>query len=164
MIALILSATSARSSPAEYAWQVSRQKPTSPPPAPAPAPAPTASQSRPIASSVRAIALAPPAVFSISSGMGRSTRSTTFCQLANPSAGSTPFVTWPPCTISPLAPIDAAASSCWDRIFRLGIRIRLLVVATLTTYGACMYRSTPAAVNASRTSAGSPGSTGAFQP
>jgi hypothetical protein len=115
---------------------VSRQKPTSPPPSPAPAV--TASQSRPIASSVRAIALAPPAVFSISSGIGRSTRSTTLRQFANPSAGSTPFVTWPPWTISPLAPIDAAASSCWLRIFRLGIRIRLLVVATLTTYGACI--------------------------
>jgi len=35
-----------------------------------------------------------------------------------------------------LAPIDAAASSCWVSSLRLGIRMRLLVVATLMTYGA----------------------------
>ena len=36
------------------------------------------------------------------------------------------------------APIDAAALSCWSSSFRLGILIRLLLVATLMTYGAWM--------------------------
>ena len=60
--------------PAELAWQVSRQNPMSPPASPA-APV-TASHSLPIASSDRAMAPSPPAVFSISIGSGRSIRCT----------------------------------------------------------------------------------------
>ena len=98
----------------------------------------TASQSLPIASSDRAMAPSPPAVFSISIGSGRSIRSTALRQFSRPSSAATPPVTCPPCTIRPLAPTDAAALSCWSRIFLLGILIRLLLVATLMTYGAWM--------------------------
>ena len=34
-------------------------------------------------------------------------------QLSKPTAGSSPLLTWPPCTIRPLAPTAAAASACW---------------------------------------------------
>ena len=135
MIAFTRSTASARSMPAEFAWQVSRQKPTSPPPS---ATELTPSQSRAMASSLRAIAPSPPAVFSMSSGSGRSICSIALTQLATPTAGSTPPVTCPPCTMRPLAPIDAAAFSCWSSNFLLGMRIRLLVDATLITYGAWM--------------------------
>ena len=122
--------------PAELAWQVSRQKPTFP--ASPVAASVTASQSLPIASSDLAMAPSPPAVFSISIGSGRSMRSTALRQFSRPSAKSTPAVTYPPCTIRPLAPTDAAALSCWSSSFLLGILIRLLPVATLMTYGAWM--------------------------
>ena len=98
----------------------------------------TASQSLPIASSDRAMAPSPPAVFSISIGSGRSMRSTALRQFSRPSSAATPAVTCPPCTIRPLAPTDAAALSCWSSSFLLGILIRLLLVATLMTYGAWM--------------------------
>jgi hypothetical protein len=130
VIALTRSTASASSMPAELAWHVSRQNPISPPSVAAPA---TASHRRAIASRVRAIAWLPPAVFSISSGSGRSICCTAFTQLATPCAGSTSPVTWPPCTIRPFAPTAAAAFSCWSSSFRLGIRIRLLVLATLMT-------------------------------
>jgi hypothetical protein len=116
--------------PAELAWQVSKQNPISPPSGAAPV---AASHSRAMASSDLAIAPVPPAVFSMSIGSGRSIRSTALRQFSRPSAGSTPEVTWPPWTISAFAPIDAAAFSCWSSSLRLGIRIRLLVVATLIT-------------------------------
>ena len=141
VIALILSTTSARSIPAVKAWHVSRQNPTSPP---SPAAALTASHNRPIASSDRAIAPVPPAVFSMSIGSGRSIRSTALTQFSSPAAASTPALTCPPCTIRPFAPTDAAALSCCSSSLRDGILIRLLVVATLITYGAWMYTSTPA--------------------
>ena len=80
VIALTRSTISARSWPAALAWQVSRQKPTSP--LPSAAPAVTASHSRAIASRVRAIAPSPPAVFSISMGSGRSIRSIALRQLS----------------------------------------------------------------------------------
>src|SRR6185437_5172594 len=86
----------------------------------------------------RAIAPLPPAVFSMSIGSGRSICSIALTQFATPAAGSVSPVTCPPCTISPLAPIAAAAFSCWSSSFRLGMRIRLLVDATLITYGAWM--------------------------
>jgi glycosyl transferase family 87 len=130
VIALIRSTAPERSMPAELAWQVSRQNPTSPPP---PAASLTASQSRAMASSDLAIAPSPPAVFSMSSGSGRSIRSIALRQFSRPSAGSIPEVTWPPCTISAFAPIDAAALRCWSSSLRDGIRIRLLLVATLIT-------------------------------
>ena len=82
------------------------------------------------------MAPSPPAVFSISIGTGRSIRSTALRQFSRPASALVPAVTCPPCTISPLAPIDAAALSCWSSSFRLGILIRLLAVATLMTYGA----------------------------
>ena len=82
------------------------------------------------------MAWSPPAVFSISSGILRSVASTALRQLSKPVAGSSAALTCPPCTISPLAPISAAASTCCWRSLRDGIRIRLLVVATLTMYGA----------------------------
>jgi deoxyribonuclease-4 len=91
-----------------------------------------------IASSERAIAPLPPAVFSMSSGSGRSICSIALTQFATPVSGSTSAVTCPPCTMSPFAPIDAAAFSCWSSSFLLGMRIRLLVDATLITYGAWM--------------------------
>jgi uncharacterized membrane protein len=130
VIALIRSTASARSMPAELAWQVSRQNPISPPSAIAPE---TASHSRAMASSDLAIAPVPPAVFSMNIGSGRSIRSTALRQFSRPSAGSTPAVTCPPCTISAFAPIDAAALSCWSSSFLDGILIRLLEVATLIT-------------------------------
>jgi len=128
VIALIRSTASASSMPAELAWQVSRQNPISPPPG-----SPIASQSRAMASSDLAIAPSPPAVFSMSSGSGRSIRSIALRQFSRPTAGSIPEVTCPPCTISAFAPIDAAALSCWSSSLRDGIRIRLLLVATLIT-------------------------------
>jgi hypothetical protein len=91
-----------------------------------------------MASSDRAIAPLPPAVFSMSMGSGRSIRSTALTQFSRPSAGSVPAVTYPPCTISPFAPTDAAALSCCSSSLRDGILIRLLAVATLITYGAWM--------------------------
>ena len=90
VIALIRSTASARSMPAEYAWQVSRQNPISPPSGAAPA---TASHSRAIASRDRAIAPVPPAVFSMNIGSGRSILSTALRQFSSPSAASTPDVT-----------------------------------------------------------------------
>ena len=78
------------------------------------------------------MALSPPAVFSMSSGSFRSVASTALRQLSNPFAGSSSLLTCPPCTISPLAPIPAAASTCCWSSLRLGMRMRLLVVATLT--------------------------------
>jgi hypothetical protein len=69
---------------------VSRQKPTSPPPSAA---ALTPSQSRAIASSERAIAPLPPAVFSISIGSGRSICCMALTQFATPWAGSISPVT-----------------------------------------------------------------------
>ncbi len=109
---------------------MSRQKPISPPSGAAPV---TASHSRAMASRDLAIAPVPPAVFSMISGRGRSIRSTALRQFSRPSAASTPAVTWPPCTIRPFAPMDAAALSCWPSSFLDGMRIRLLVVATLIT-------------------------------
>jgi hypothetical protein len=52
--------------------------------------------------------------------------------------GSSLAVTWPPCTISPRAPMPAAAVACCARILRLGMRILLFVLATFTRYGAWM--------------------------
>jgi uncharacterized membrane protein len=130
VIALIRSTASERSMPAEFAWQVSRQNPISPPSGAASA---TASHSRAMASSDLAIAPVPPAVFSMNIGSGRSIRSTALRQFSSPSAASTPALTCPPCTISARAPIDAAACSCWSSSFLDGILMRLLVVATLIT-------------------------------
>ena len=79
----------------------------------------------------RAIALSPPAVFSIRIGSGKppsaSARSKALRQFSTPTFGSSLAVTWPPCTMSPLAPISAAASACCCMILRLGMRILLLV-------------------------------------
>jgi len=86
-----------------------------------------------MASSDLAIAPVPPAVFSMNIGSGRSIRSTALRQFSSPSAGSTPELTCPPCTIRALAPIDAAALSCPSSSFLDGILILLLVVATLIT-------------------------------
>ena len=83
------------------------------------------------------MALSPPAVFSMSTGNRASMRSKTLRQLSKPTWASSFFSTCPPCTIRPLAPIFAAASSCWAGILRLGMRMRLFDVATLTMYGAC---------------------------
>src|SRR4051794_13762063 len=62
----------------------------------------------------------------------------------------------PPCTINALAPTDAATSACSASILRPGMRSRLLVVATLMTYGACTYRSTLSALARFFSSAASP--------
>ena len=78
------------------------------------------------------MALSPPAVFSISSGIVRSVASIALRQLSNPTAGSSSLFTWPPWTIRPRAPISAAASMCCWRSLRDGMRMRLFVVATLT--------------------------------
>ncbi len=67
----------------------------------------------------------------MSMGTGRPIRSIALRQLAYPSAGSVSFSTWPPWTTRPLAPMAAAAASCCVSSLRLGIRIRLLLVATL---------------------------------
>ena len=77
------------------------------------------------------MALSPPAVFSMSSGTLMSVASTALRQLSKPFAGSSALLTWPPWTIRPLAPISAAASMCCWSSLRLGIRMRLFVVATL---------------------------------
>ena len=70
-----------------------------------------------IASSWRAIAWSPPAVFSISTGSLMSVASNVLRQLSKPFAGSSSSLTWPPCTIRPLAPISAAASTCcWSSL------------------------------------------------
>jgi hypothetical protein len=71
-------------------------------------------------------------VFSIRIGSLSSVASTALRQLSKPIPGSSSLLTWPPCTISPLAPIAAAASTCCWSSLRDGIRMRLLVVATLT--------------------------------
>ncbi len=90
-----------------------------------------ASHTRAIRSSVRAMALSPPAVFSSSSGTLRSVASMALRQLSKPLSTSSSLSTWPPWTIRPLAPTEAAASmNCWSSL-RLGMRIRLFVVATL---------------------------------
>ena len=77
------------------------------------------------------MALSPPAVFSMSRGILRSVASTALRQLSKPLAGSSALLTCPPWTISPLAPMEAAASMCCWSSLRLGIRMRLFVVATL---------------------------------
>ena len=46
---------------------------------------------------------------------------------------------WPPCTMTAVAAISAAASQVSCRILRDGIRTRLLADATLIRYGACTY-------------------------
>ncbi len=98
----------------------------------------TASQSRAIDSSERAIAPLPPAVFSISSGSGRSICCDGLDPVLDALGRVASAVTCPPCTIRPFAPIEAAALSCWSSSLRLGMRMRLLAVATLITYGAWM--------------------------
>ena len=133
-----------RSSPAEYAWQVSRQKPASYPP--------ITSHSRASASNRRAHALSPPAVFSISSGTAKPPDSAAYAnvlrQLSKPTATS-PLSTCPPWTISPRAPTAAAPVACASSSLRLGMRMRLLVDATLMRYGAWMYTSIPPVRSAS---------------
>ena len=52
------------------------------------------------ASNRRAMALSPPAVFSMSTGSGGAQRSKVLRQFSNPLAGSSPFSTCPPCTIT----------------------------------------------------------------
>jgi len=71
--------------------------------------------------------------FANSNGTGISSPSMHLRQLSKPIAGSSFFSTWPPCTITPAAPTWAAAFRYCCRNFRLGIRIRLLVVATFST-------------------------------
>jgi hypothetical protein len=57
-------------------------------------------------------------------------------QLSKPTSSASPLPTWPPCTITPFAPISAApVTICWSSL-RDGMRIRLFVLATLMTYGA----------------------------
>jgi hypothetical protein len=90
-----------------------------------------ASQSRAIASIRRAMALSPPAVFSSSSGTGISSPSTHLRQLSNPTAASSSTPRCPPCTMTPFAPISAAARRCCWSSLRPGMRIRLFVEATL---------------------------------
>jgi hypothetical protein len=80
----------------------------------------------------RVMALSPPAVFSMRTGTFRSVASMALRQLSNPMAGSSPGSRWPPWTMSPLAPISAAPSTCFCSSFRDGMRMRLFVVATLT--------------------------------
>ena len=86
------------------------------------------------------MALPPPAVFSTSSGTANppasACRVKVLRQLSTPAAGSSFARTCPPCTTRPSAPTAAAASACWPSSLRLGMRIRLFVVATLSTYGA----------------------------
>ena len=72
----------------------------------------------------------------MSSGILRSVASIALRQLSKPFSGSSSALTWPPWTMSPFAPISAAASMCCWSSLRLGMRIRLFVVATLTMYGA----------------------------
>src|SRR5699024_6143469 len=151
-MARTLSTRPMSSSPPAWAWQVSRQNPTNS----APSARCTDSQTRPIRSRVRAIALAPPAVFSISSGTEKSVRSIALNQFSKPTSGSSLALTWPPCTITPAAPISAAAVICCCSSLRLGIRIRLFVVATLITYGACTYSATSASSAAARSAAAPP--------
>ncbi len=95
------------------------------------------SHSRASASKRRAIACSPPAVFSTRIGSGACIRSKVFTQFSTPTSGPSPLLTWPPCTISPRAPIEAATVAWSSRILRDGMRILLLVEATLTMYGAC---------------------------
>ena len=95
----------------------------------------------PAGRSVRAIAFSPPAVFSMRIGrpkppVGRALEG--LAPVLDPLPGVVLAVTWPPWTISPFAPIAAAAAACWARILRLGIRILLFVLATFTRYGAWM--------------------------
>jgi uncharacterized membrane protein len=123
------STTVVRSQPAAQAWQVSSTNP---------APnSPTASQRRPIASMSRAMAFPPPAVFSMSRGRPKppssAWRAKVLRQLSTPTAGSSLARTWPPCTTIARAPIATAAFACAPRSLRLGIRMRLFVVATLST-------------------------------
>lgn len=131
VIAMIFSTASPSPMPAELAWQVSRQNPILSAP-------PTTSHSRAMWSSVRAMAPSPPAVFSISSGIGRGIWSTALAQLSSPSCGSSLAVTCPPCTTRPFAPTDAAALSCCLMMVLLGCRMRLLVLARFTGYGEWM--------------------------
>src|SRR5664279_4281333 len=148
VIALIRSTASSRPMPPAQAWQVSRQNPTSWPS--------RASHSRAIASSRRAIAWSPPAVFSMSTGTFWSSRSNVLRQLSKPVAGSSAASTWPPCTISAAAPTSAARSTFCCSSLRDGIRIRLFVVATLIVYGEWTYSVTPAASAAARSAAAPP--------
>ncbi|SKF89679.1 Uncharacterised protein [Mycobacteroides abscessus subsp. abscessus] len=69
----------------------------------------------------------------MSSGTSTSSPSTALRQFANPTAGSSSAVTWPPWTMTPLAPIEAAAVRVCCRVLRLGMRMRLLVLATFIT-------------------------------
>ena len=98
MIERTFSTAVASSIPPAQAWQVSRQKPTRS----APSAAEMASQTPAMRSRCRAIALSPPAVFSISSGILMSVASTALRQLSKPFAGSSSLLTCPPWTIRPL--------------------------------------------------------------
>ena len=145
VMALTRSTMPTRSSPAANAWQVSRQKP---------APnSPTSSHSRASMSNRRAMALSPPAVFSMRTGSGKppasACRSKNLRQFTSPAAGSSPCVTWPPCTIRPFAPVLAADSAYWVTVLRDGIRMRLFVEAMFTGYGECTNTSMPASRSAS---------------
>ena len=112
VIATARSTASPRSSPAAWAWQVSKQKPIST----LVSAASTASQSFASASKRRATALSPPAVFSRYTGTSDSSISSVRVQRPTPS--SIPSSAWPGWTITASAPIAAAASQVWVRIFR----------------------------------------------
>ena len=141
VIAITLATTPASSMPPACAWHVSRQNPTfSTPDADA-----IVDHSWSIRASWRAIAPVPPAVFSMSSGRVMLRPSMHLRQLSKPTPRSASSPTWPPWTMIAFAPIAVARSICFCSSCRLGIRTRLFVVATFSTYGAWMYRSMPAA-------------------
>ena len=61
---------------------------------------------------------------------------------------------WPPCTITAVASISAAASQVSCRILRDGMRTRLFADATLIRYGACTYSGMLDAFSTSASSRG----------
>src|SRR5258708_28398283 len=61
---------------------------------------------------------------------------------------------WPPCTITAVALISAAASQVSCRILRDGMRMRLLAEATLIRYGAWTYSGTLDAFSVAASSRG----------
>ena len=145
VIALTRSTIPTRSSPAANAWHVSRQNP---------APnSPTASHSRASMSNRRAIALSPPAVFSIRIGTGNppslACRSKNFRQLSMPTAGSSPLRDVTAVHHQALRADRGAPSACCATLLRHGIRIRLFIDAMLIGYGECTKTSTSLARSAS---------------
>ena len=91
-----------------------------------------------------------------SAGAPRSVASTALRQLSKPFSGSSALLTWPPWTMSPLAPMDAAASMLLQQL-AAGDADPVVRGRHVDEVGAWTYRSMPASTAAARRASGAAG-------